>query len=187
MRGDKVIRDQGRVRVFKRTMEKKAAGLSSDELLMKAKNDALRLLSFSPRSVSEMRRRLLMKKFKPEIVERVIDTFSHQGLLNDEKFAKLYASSRVFTRPQSIKKLAFELKQKGVAGDITAKALAELGDYDERKAARDLVFTRISKMTGISVDKKKARAFGFLKRRGFSNDTIFSVFNELFKDASGLD
>lgn len=168
-------------------MEKKKEAAGPEETLLKAKSDALRLLSFRPRSVSEMRQRLKMKRFPADVIERTVELLSAQGLLNDEQFAKLFAHSRVFSRPSGKRQLEFELKKKGVSPETAARAIAGLGEYDERQAAKDLVALRVSKMTGISVDKKKARVFGLLKRRGFSNQTIYSVFDELFKDTGNLE
>ena len=66
-----------------------------EELLAKAKKDAFRLLSFRPRSTQELRARLSQKGYKDELVETVLEYLSKQGLVDDEKFAKLYALSRM--------------------------------------------------------------------------------------------
>jgi len=152
-----------------------------DALLMKVKSDALRLLSFRPRSVKELRDRLKLKRYPEAVIDNALDVLSKQGLLNDEKFAKLFAESRVYSKPTGKRQLEIDLKKKGLPKELVEKTLSDLKDYDEKKAARDLVFNRFQKMTGISDEKKKARLFGFLKRRGFGNDAIFAALNELFK------
>lgn len=148
--------------------------------LVKAKSDALRLLSFKPRSVRELEDRLKRKKYAPALVEKVIEGLKGQGLLDDEKFARLLAHSTVYSRPMGKKRLEFDLSRKGLSKDTVQKTLDSLGDYDEKKAARDLVFGRFQKMTGVSDEKKKARLFAFLRRRGFSTETIFSALSNLF-------
>ena len=62
----------------------------TDDARVKAQSDGLRLLSFRPRSVDEMRRRLRLKRHAPGLVDELIESFTRQGLLDDEKFAKLY-------------------------------------------------------------------------------------------------
>ena len=153
-----------------------------EDRLLKAKSDALRLLGHASRSVEELKTRLKKKKYSDEIVSDVIDSFKRQGLLDDEKFAKLLAASRSYTRPTGRRQLEFDMRRKGLSKESIGRAIEGLGEIDEKKTARDLVFTRFSKMTGISDQKKKTRLFGFLKRRGFANETIFAVMNELFKD-----
>ena len=147
----------------------------------KIKSDALRLLSFSPRSVVELRQRLLMKKYPESDIDEVIALFQKQGLLNDEKFARLYANSKVHSKPVGRRQLAIDLKRKGLSPELIEKSLSNLPDYDEKSAARELVARRFERMSGISGERKKARLFGFLKRRGFSQEVIYSVLTDLFK------
>jgi regulatory protein len=153
-----------------------------ESLLLKAKSDALRLLSFSPRSVEELKKRLLMKKkYDGPLVDEVIELFKKQGLLDDVKFAKLYASSRVHSRPSGRRQLEIDLKRKGVPGALISQTLSSLEEYDEEKTAKSLAEGRYLKMTGLTVEKKKARIYGLLKRRGFQDEVIYKVFDGLFK------
>ena len=55
---------------------KKEISLNDAPVLAKAKKDALRLLSFSPRSTEELRARLLRKRYEKETVEKAIGYFS---------------------------------------------------------------------------------------------------------------
>jgi regulatory protein len=162
--------------------EKSKDSNEREERLLKAKSDALRLLSFRPRSVEEMRSRLKMKRFAADIIDDVLDSFQKQGLLNDAQFADLYAQSRIYTRPSGKRQVEQDLKKKGVSSKVVAETMQKLGDYDEKKAARDLVYTRFMKMTGVTRERKKARLFSFLQRRGFSTSVIFSVLQELFSE-----
>jgi regulatory protein len=153
-----------------------------EDRLLKAKSDALRLIAHAPRSVQELRTRLKQKKYGDELIDEVIEAFKKQGLLDDEKFAKLFAQSRVHTRPSGRRQLEFDMRRKGLSRETIGKAIEDLGEVDEKKTARDLVAGRFAKMTGVSDEKKKSRLFGFLKRRGFASQTIYAVLNELFRD-----
>ncbi len=157
--------------------------MNEDSAVLKAKSDALRLLSFRPRSVEELRNRLKLKKYPEEVIQSTLESLERQGLLNDEKFAKLFSHASVYTRPTGRRKLEFDLKKKGLALSIIEKTLSSLEDYDEKKVAHDLVATRFHKMTGISKEKKKARLYGFLQRRGFSSEAIFGALSELFSES----
>lgn len=150
-----------------------------DVLFLKAKSDGLRLLSFRPRSVEELRRRLSAKKTDAVIVERVIETFRKQGLLDDAKFAKLLSNAAILGRPVCRRKLEADLRSKGVAKEVIDKTLAGLSDFDEKKAAQEIVEKRFQKLASLPLQKKKARAFGYLKRRGFSNDAIYAALDTL--------
>ena len=150
----------------------------------KTKSDALRLLAARPRSVQELRGRLELKKHPAERIEPVIELLKKQGLLDDEKFAKLLAVSKTLSRPVGKRQLEMDLKKKGIAPGIIEGTLSGLTDYDEKESIRKLAQSRAGRMNGISAEKKKARLFGFLKRRGFSSDAIFSVLPEFLSQDS---
>ena len=154
---------------------------NEEEVFLKAKNDALKLLSFRPRSVEELKAKLRQKKYSDEITQRVTDHFAKAGLVDDKKFARLLVNSLVYSKPAGRRQLEFDLKKKGLSGEVVREALADLGEYDEKKTAKELALGRLRHMTGIPDPKKKVRIFSFLQRRGFSQGVVFSVLSELFR------
>ena len=155
--------------------------LSEEEKLIRAKTDALRLISFRPRSIEEMRGKLKLKKYDDALIDEAIAALKKQNLLNDELFAKFFANSKMFTRPSGKKLLQAELKRKGVSENLVSKTLEGMEDYDEKKTAKELVMGRFERTKDLPKEKRKARIFSFLQRRGFDSSVIFSVLDELFK------
>ncbi len=61
---------------------------------------AVNLLTYKPRSIKELRERLLEKEWtNGEIVEEVIDKLKNYGYLNDIQFANDFASSKLRQKP----------------------------------------------------------------------------------------
>lgn len=149
---------------------------------IKAQTDALRLISYSPRSVAEVRMRLKQKKHAPALIEEVIENLKKKGFLDDAKFGRLYANASVSSRPAGKRRLEMELKRKGLSADDVATAMDSVKEVDEKETARDLVRRRFAKMTGLTPEKKKARLFGFLKRRGFADGAIYAALKDLFEE-----
>ena len=141
----------------------------------KATSAALKFLSVRPRSVSEMVKKLKLKKYPAAVIEEAVATLKKQGLLDDEKFARIFVNSSVYSQSTGAKKLKFDLKQKGVPQEIIERAIGGLQDHHETKMARELVAKRFRLMTGVSEETKKRRVFGFLQRRGFSSEVIFKA------------
>ncbi len=150
----------------------------------KVKSDALRLLAARPRSVEELRSRLKMKRHSEADIAPVLDLLKKQGLLDDEKFARLITVSKTLSKPVGRRQLEADLKKKGISSRIIESTMSGLTDYDEKEAIRKLAAGRASRMKGLAPQKKKARLFGFLKRRGFSNNAIYAVLPELVTDES---
>ena len=149
--------------------------------MARAKKDALRLLSFRPRSTQELRERLLRKNYKAEMIETLIEYFLKQGLLDDEKYAKLYALSRIQSRPVGKRQIQHDLKNRGVPSKAVDAALGAIEDFDERQVAMDLALRRHQHMSRLPENVSKARLYGFLKRRGFTNESVFYALAKLYK------
>ncbi len=163
------------------------SGDSTEAALLKIKSDALRLLSFSSRSIEELRNRLKQKKHPPALVEQAIDSLKKQGLVDDVKFAKLFAESRLYSRPTGRRQLEIDLKKKGLPQELVRQTVSDLKDYDEKGMVRELVLKRLKGMSGVSKEKKRMRLYGLLKRRGFGSDAIFSVMDEIFRHGGAED
>ena len=69
-------------------------------------NRAVKLLAAKPRSVEELRERLLEKIWtNAEIVERVLEKLREYNYLNDAQFASDLALSKLRQKPQGKRKL----------------------------------------------------------------------------------
>lgn len=109
------------------------------------------------------------------LVNEILEKFTQRGLLSDERYKK------AMVRYQSSRKLGFrtisqKLKQKGIAlSKATYDELMEnegISDTKEHEYGQILELLERKYPTFASDPKVKARAFGFLARRGFSLDQI---------------
>src|ERR1044071_798173 len=80
--------------------EKPARPLNPEKARERTFQRAVKLLAAKPRSVAELRERLLEKEWtNEEIVEAVLSKLGEYGYLNDERFAFGYASYKVRQKP----------------------------------------------------------------------------------------
>ncbi len=148
----------------------------------RAKEKALRLLSYRMRSVEELRKKLNEKKFTKMSVEPVIQDLLRVGLLDDRQFATAYVQTHMIQKPISKRLLHQELLSKGIDDDIAEQAVEkEYGARSETEVAIDLVRKKIEKYRSGQVEPKKIRKkiSDFLLRRGFNWDVIGEVMREL--------
>ena len=151
-----------------------------DAELKKARFYALKVLNARPRSVEELAAKLSQKGYPEEIRAQVIGECTKKGLLDDVKFAKLWVQGRMASRPKGGAVLRRELEEKGVKEDVIEKVVAGVAkEYDEYEVAKGLAGQRIDRLKGLNKTTAKRRLFGFLRRRGFSFDTIIKVMDEL--------
>ncbi len=134
----------------------------------------VKLFKHRPRSRHEAFTRLHQKGFSREIIESVLEQAARAGILDDAKFAQLWVEDRLARRPRSRRALERELRAKGVAPEHIERALARAG-LDEEAVARELVAERLSRLRSLDEPTRLRRLVGFLRRRGFSHQTIQRV------------
>lgn len=143
--------------------------------LKRALSVAYRLLAGRDRSVHEIRAALLKREFTEDTVEAVIRHLSEKRLLDDVKFAGLYAESLLRNKKVGPRYIEQALLKKGIHRATTENAVKaifsdpymqarEIGEWVERKSKQ-------MKDT-VSPQQGKKRIFDFLIRRGFSYDAI---------------
>ena len=149
-----------------------------------AREAAIGLLARRERSRAELRSALKRKSFDAAIIESVLDSIEKEGLQSDARFASAWVETRKRLSPRGKAALAFELRQKGIGESQARSVLAEFKSDDERAALRELIESRLARMSSSIDDKQKAkqRLLGFLTRRGFAYDDIRTVLSQNFPD-----
>tara|TARA_B100000035_G_C21015452_1_gene561573 strand:- start:114 stop:761 length:648 start_codon:yes stop_codon:yes gene_type:complete len=143
--------------------------LKSEEETHQILQAAYRLLSYRPRSVKEMRDRLLEKEWSKDQVTSVIAKLESDGYLNDLDFARMFARDRVKSKYLGPAGLRNELFRKGIDQELIALIVDEI--YTEHPPAK--IIEALMRKRGIEPEseidpKEKKRFINQLKRKGFS-------------------
>ena len=152
--------------------------MDEDKLLEKATSQALRFLSYRPRSESEVKRRL-QAKFSGQVAESVAQRLKELGLLDDASFAREWTRSRVSHRPRSAAVIRRELLGKGVDRDTAQAAVESLDDEDSAYRAGLRAAASLADTDHITF---RRRLQGYLYRRGFSGPIIRRTANRLWEE-----
>jgi len=128
---------------------------------------ALHFLKFRPRSVFEIRQKLLSKKVSEKEIADTIKVLKRNKLLDDTEFAKMYVRDRNRFRPSGSYVLKLELKKLGIGENDIETALS---NQDEEELARQAIE---SKHRYREADFTKQAAF--LQRRGFPMNIILKI------------
>lgn len=147
------------------------------EAIDKLTAKALKLLSYRPRSVYEIRFRLKKISSSPKLINQVINQFLEEDLLNDQKFACWWVDQRINHRPRGNFALKAELFQKGIDKEIINQAL--LTPTQEKKLAKKFISSRQTRLKSLPLRQQKIKASQWLKTRGFTSSTIYAIIDEL--------
>ena len=145
---------------------------------LKAKNAALRLLSYRSRSEKEVQRRL-QGRFSEDVIHRTVSDLRRQGLLDDMAFAKEWREQRERFRPRGPAVIKQELQKLGVDREIIRDALS---DFDASANAYQAGSKYASKLSVDDANAFRRRLGGFLHRRGFEGDVLGQTVERLWRE-----
>ena len=149
-----------------------------------AKESALRLLAKRDHSREEMRRKLTVKGFAPEEIERALNRLTGRGILDDFRYAQrlaFYLTREKLFGPQRVSQKLF---QKGIPANLAREAMGKAEtDMGMSERLRTVLKIRLKgrALEQISPPEKRKLA-NFLRQRGFLWEDIL----EIFQDAGGF-
>jgi regulatory protein len=155
-----------------------------DELRRKTFERAAKLLAAKPRSVAELRERLLRgRNVTEEIVETVISRLREYGYLNDERFAFSYASLKVKQKPVGRRRLERDLKLKKVESGVANEALEMVYAETSEEQLIDQAIAKRLRIRGRPKNRVEAKSlFDHLLRQGFPFELVSDKVRSLATD-----
>ncbi len=135
---------------------------------------AINLLAAKPRSVNEMRERLLEKEWtNEETVEAVIAKLKEYGYVDDERFAYGFASSRVRQKPLGRGRLLRDLQMKKVDRETASEAVRLVFEETPEEELIDRAIGKRIHLRGLPQTRAETKSlFDHLLRQGFSYDLV---------------
>ena len=159
------------------------------DLRRKTFERAVKLLAAKPRSVVELRERLLRgKNTNEEIVETVIARLREYGYLNDERFAFGYASYKVKQKPVGRRRLERDLKFKKVESSVANEALEMVFAETPEEQLIDQAIAKRLRIRGKPKNRMEAKSlFEHLLRQGFEFELVSEKVRLLANDYADED
>jgi regulatory protein len=135
---------------------------------------AVKLLAAKPRSVEELRERLLEKQWTDEtVVEAVITKLREYGYLNDEQFAFGYASFQVRQKPVGRQRLQRALALKKIDRETADEAIKQVFEETPEEHLIERAIERRLRLRGRPETRAEAKSlFDHLLRQGFSYELV---------------
>src|SRR5262245_27320087 len=148
--------------------------LTPEEKRRRTFDRAIKLIAAKPRSVEELRERLLQSRRATKAdVDAVISRLKEYGYLDDERFAFSYASLRVRQRPIGKRRLERDLKFKKVDSAAAAAALDLVFAETSEEELIDRAIAKRLRLKGRPANRLEAKSlFDHLLRQGFSFELV---------------
>ena len=146
-----------------------------------ARDLALHFVSYRPRSIQEVKRRLQKANYNISTIDRVITRLLELNMLDDESFASEFIGGRIRNKGYGPRRLKQDLRQKGIHESVIDKTLseafAELDPEAMALSAGKKIFPRLSKIPDAHTRRKKLS--DYLARRGFEFDHMIRAIDAL--------
>ena len=135
---------------------------------------AVNLLTYKPRSIMELRTRLMEKEWtNSAIVEEVIKKLESYGYLDDAQFAKNFAASRLRQKPIGKRVLKQKLAQKKLDKETVDVAIEKAFAETPEEEIIDRAIEKRLRVKGKPTEQTDVKKFyDFLLRQGFSYDLV---------------
>lgn len=148
--------------------------------LEEAKKQVGKILSKRMHSTAEIRKKL-SKKYRIEIIDKIIEEFRRLDFLNDARFAKAYADelqNKGFGRNLIFSKL----HQRGLNINDINSALPQNSSSEEIEQARIFINSKMKQIKReTDPRKRKIKFIRTLLNRGFSIETAQNLAEEILK------
>lgn len=168
---------------------KKSASKTEEERVIKdpekarerTMNRAVRLLAAKPRSVAELRERLLEKNWtNSEIVGRVLEKLKEYKYLDDAQFARDAALSKLRQKPQGKRALQYAMSRKKVDRETADAAVNEAFEKMPESTLIDTAIAKRLRLKGVPETREDTKVFiDHLLRSGFDYDLIREKMSKL--------
>ncbi len=161
--------------------------IEADEEYVDAKQAALDYLAYKPRTEQEVRRKLQKQDVSRLVIDDVIARLYELEYLDDESYAHDYAHNRFSSKKYGPVRIRRELEERGVDRHLAETAVDELfADKDATAAAWEHAEKRWPRLADEDDPRRRRqKLYRYLRRRGFTSDTIRPILDELERDGGG--
>ncbi|MBA2620881.1 MAG: RecX family transcriptional regulator [Acidobacteria bacterium] len=161
--------------------EEKTPEINPERARRKTFDRAVNLLAYKPRSVKELRERLLEKTWtNEEIVDAVLEKLKEYNYLNDENFARELAASKLRQKPIGKRVLKQKLALRKLNKETVDEAIEQaFEEAPEEEIIKQSVTKRL-RLKGKPETREDAKKFyDYLLRQGFSYDLVSRKMREI--------
>lgn len=151
--------------------KQEAVLLDKKQALAKAENFCV----YQERSQKEVRYKLVEWGMRGDELEEIITDLIINNFLNEERFAKSYASGKFNIKHWGRVKIKQGLKLKGVPDKILQKAIYSIDDDDYLQTIEKLAVKKTESLGENDPFKRKNKLMSYLQAKGFETDLILLV------------
>ena len=151
------------------------------------KTDAVNFLARRIHSEKELRTKLLRKKYKPNMIDEIIDELKEKELIDDYKYGLIFTEEKMRTKLWGEKRIKGELIKRGINFDLISQVIKEkFPEGNKLNNAITLAEKKMKTLSKYDLERRKLaeRIYSYLSSRGYdyqtSKEAVEKVLDENF-------
>jgi len=153
----------------------KKKSFTIDELKRKLENYCV----YQDRCHKEIEQKMREFNLIPEAREMILLSLMKDNFLNEERFAKSFARGKFRIKSWGKQRIIRELKFRYISAYNIKTALKEINENEYLETIYRITENRNNVISESNIYKRKKKLIDFLMRKGFENDLIFKIVNEI--------
>ncbi|MCU0382797.1 MAG: RecX family transcriptional regulator [Cyclobacteriaceae bacterium] len=147
-----------------------------------AKQKLYRYCAYQERCHQEVKIKLEEFKVDPDTAEEIIGHLIKEGFLNEERFARSFASGKFRLKSWGKLKIVRELEQRNVSANCIKEGLKEITEFDYQETISALILKKanLAEEDNIFVMRDKIARYAIAK--GFEPDLVWQQVKQLIPD-----
>lgn len=148
----------------------------SEQLIL---SKALKYCSSSEQCCSALQEKLRSWGADNSLIQRITDHLIEEGYLDDARYARIYAESKLHLQKWGRTKIAYNLRMKRIDNQHIQQALQELDPMLYHNTLEQLAESKFRSIHDDDPTKRMAKLISFLTSHGFTYSEIQMVTKEL--------
>lgn len=167
---------KNKLKIGKQISDQETNSLKADDTFSRHYDNALKFLSFRPRSRKEVETRLKKKGVDTNESNLILEKLDGLKLLDDEEFSKWWITQRKTFRPKGWRIIKIELLQKGISREIIDSLAPE--EKEDQEALR-ILEKKWSSWHRLDKTSRREKAARFLQSRGYDWEITKKAIDQL--------
>ena len=128
--------------------------------------------AYQERCHQEVRQKLIAMGIIPEFIDIIIEHLLQHNFINEQRFAKIFVSSKFKIKNWGRHRLTFELKKKEISKVNINQALTEIENTEYIEVFNHLAEKKANSIKETNVYKKRKKLIDYLLYRGWEFDLV---------------
>lgn len=151
-------------------------GSSPDNLILKRMQI---ICSKQEKCTNDIRKKLAEFKLTAEETDSILNALVRDNFVNDERYSLSFVHDKLRFNKWGRIKLVYELRSKGINSEQITKALDSIDNSGYRSILKSELMKKLKKSRSSGRIELKSKLVRFAQSKGFENELIFNVINEI--------